>query len=180
MWTSLQGHGDVGAWMATTNSDMVALDGCNTQANYISRATKFHLAPISGARVLQQEIGTWVYIRHSLFGSACPLVVAMGNNIVDHIDANFSTFEQHMNSPLCYTLFAYDLSRVESAYYNTCIRASTSEGINNHGAITPVSFGTLSKELTWGRYTGPHLPASLQQLLITTIGGVDVQHRRWR
>ena len=100
MWTSLHGHVDVGDRMATADSDLSALDGRNAQADQIARAAKVHLVPISGARTLQQEIGTWAYIRNSLFGASCPLVVAMGTDIVDHIDANFSTFERQLNSVL--------------------------------------------------------------------------------
>ena len=145
--------------MATADSDLAALDGRNAQADQIARAAKVHLVPISGAHTLQQEIGTWAYIRHSLFGVSCPLVVAMGTDIVNHIDANFSMFERQLNNPTRYTPFAYDLSRVESAYYNACICTSTTTGIDDPGAITSVSFATLSTELTWGRYTAPpHFP----------------------
>ena len=84
----------------------------------------------------------------------------MGTEIVDHIDANFSTFERQLNSPTRCTSFAYDLSRVESVYYNACIRASTTVGINDPGGITSVSFATLSTKLIWGRYISPLLPAS--------------------
>ena len=64
------------------------------------------------------------------------------------------------------TTFAYDISRVEAAYYNACIRASTSTTtLNDPGAVTPVSFQLLVDELRWGRYRGQSLPASLQSLL---------------
>ena len=53
MWAYFQGYGDVCAWIAAADSDMTALSGCNTQANQINRASKVHLAPISGAHTLR-------------------------------------------------------------------------------------------------------------------------------
>ena len=70
-----------------------------------------------------------------------------------------------MSSTARCTAFAYDLSVAEARYYNSCIRAFTTAGdINTPGAITPVSFDYLRTKLTWGRYTGSPLPASLQSL----------------
>ena len=66
---------------------------------------------------------------------------------------------------LC-TSFTYYLSRTEAAYYNACIRSSTTALLGNRGGRTPVSFTMLLDELTWGRYHGQPLPASLQSLLL--------------
>ena len=172
LWTSLQGMTDIGYRMATADADMAALDGRNAAADQIARAARIHLQAITDARNLQKEIGTKVFILHSLFGASCPLVKAYSTQIVDHIDSNFSSFERQMSSTARCTAFAYDLSVAEARYYNNCIRASTTAGdINAPGAITPVSFDYLRTELTWGRYTGSPLPASLQSL-IPPPGGV--------
>ena len=86
----------------------------------------------------------------------------MGNAIIDHIDDNFSTFESQMISPTCCTLLAYNISRVDLAYYNACISVSTPAIVDNPVVITPVLFATLSTELTWSRYTPPsHLIAPI-------------------
>ena len=172
LWTSLQGQNDIGYRMATADADMAALDGRNAAADQIARAARIHLQVINEARNLQEEIGTKAYILHSLFGAACPLVRAYSTQIVDHIDANFSSFERQMSSPARCTSFGYDLSVAESRYYNDCIRTSTTAGdIDAPGAIIPVSFEYLRTELTWGRYTGTPLPASLQSL-IPPPGGI--------
>ena len=96
--------------MAAVDSDMTALNGHNAQADQIARAAKVYLAPISRVHTLWQEIGTWTYIRCSLYGASYLLVVATGTGFVDHIDVNFSTLERQINSPTRCTSFAYDIS----------------------------------------------------------------------
>ena len=80
--------------MAAVDSDMTALNGHNAQADQIARAAKVYLAPISRVHTLWQEIGTWTYIRRSLYRALCPLVVVIDTEIINHVDANFSTFER--------------------------------------------------------------------------------------
>ena len=70
-----------------------------------------------------------------------------------------------------YTVFTYNLSRVDARYYNKCIRASTTTlDINALGSVTPDSFALLSNEINWGFYVGPSLPANLQITLTTQCG----------
>ena len=153
--------------MASANADLTALDGRNALADQVARAAKVHLQPISGASNLQKEIGTKTYILSKLFGAACPLVEGY-TSVVTWVDENFASFERQVTTPTQCTSFAYDLSRAEAAYYNTCIRASTTALIGDPGGRTPVSFAMLLDELTWGRYRGQPLPASLQTLLPAT------------
>ena len=91
--------------------------------------------------------------------------------MVDHIDNHFGTFERQMGTAQRCTAFAYDISRVEASYYNECIRVSSSASTSDPGARIQVSFSVLQDELTWGRYTGPPLPASLQFLLTRATQG---------
>ena len=153
--------------MASADADLTALDGRNAQADQVARAAKVHLLPISGATNLQREIGTKTYILAKLFGGACPLVEGY-TSVVSWIDANFTSFERQVGTTAACTSFAYDLSRTEAAYYNACIRASTTAHPSDPGGRTPVSFSMLLDELTWGRYRGQPLPASLQTLLPLT------------
>ena len=95
---------------------------------------------------------------YCLFGAVYPIFIAMGTKILDHSDDNFSTFESNLNSPTHCTSFNYDISRVDPAFYNASICDSTTSGIEDHAAITPVSFATLSIEIAWGRYTVPPNP----------------------
>ena len=78
--------------MAASDSDMEALNGGNAAADHIVRAEILHLQHLHDVYFLQQEIGTKLYILHSLFGPVCPLVAAMSTEVVDHINAKFSTF----------------------------------------------------------------------------------------
>ena len=166
MWTTLQGRGDVGSRMATADADLAALDSRNAMADQISRAARVHLQTISGAATLQKEIGTKAYILDRLFGPNCPLTLAFSTELIPFIDQNFTAFERQVNTDAACTTFAYDLSRVEAAYYNSCIRASTSTAtLFEPGSVTPASFQLLVDELRWGRYRGQSLPASLQVLL---------------
>ena len=167
MWTTLQGTGDVGDRIASADADLTALDGRNVKADQVARASKVHLQPISGATNLQREVGTKTYILAKLFGGACPLVEGY-TTVVDWIDSNFTSFERQVNTTSACTAFAYDLSRTEAAYYNACIRASTTALPSDPGGRTPVSFSMLLDELTWGRYRGQPLPASLQTLIPPT------------
>ena len=59
MWTSLQGHVCVGAWMATADSDMLR----STLYPYMEHA--------HSNRKLEPR--TWVYIGHSIFGAVSSL-----------------------------------------------------------------------------------------------------------
>ena len=147
--------------MALADADLTALDRRNALADQVARAAKVHLQPISGASNLQKEIGTKTYILPKLFGAACPFVEGY-TAVVTWIDENFASFERQVATPTQCTSFAYDLYRTEAAYYKTCIRASTTALI---GDAPPVSFAMLLDELTWGRYRGQPLPASLQTLL---------------
>ena len=165
MWTTLQGEEDVGEQMASVDADLTALDGRNVQADQVARAAKVHLQPISGATNLQREIGTKTYILAKLFGGSCPLVEEY-TSVVTWIDENFTSFERQVTTTSSCTSFAYDLSRAEAAYYNACIRASTTVLLDDPGRRTPVSFTRLLDELTWGRYRGQRLPVSLQTLLL--------------
>ena len=165
LWTTLQGQGDIGSRMATVEADMVALDARNAMADQVARASKVTLQTIAGPTNLQKELGTKGYILHALFGAQCPLVRAFSAEVVDHIDCHFGTFERQMGTAQRCTAFAYDVSRVEAAYYNECIRVSSSASTSAPGARISVSFSVLRDELTWGRYTGPPLPSSLQLLL---------------
>ena len=97
-WTSLQGQGDVGLRMAAADADVAALDARNAMADQIARASKVTLQGIVGASNLQKEIGTKGYILYALFGARCPLVLAYGAEVVDHIDNHFSTFERQMST----------------------------------------------------------------------------------
>ena len=168
MWTTLQGTGDVGERMASADADLTALDGRNAQADQVARAAKVHLQPISGATNLQREIGTKAYILAKLFGASCPLVEGY-TAVVTWIDANFTSFERQVGTTSACTAFAYDLSRTEAAYYNACIRASTTASLSDPGGRTPISFSMLLDELTWGRYRGQPLPASLQTLIQPSV-----------
>ena len=165
MWTTLQGTDDVGEQMASVDADLTALDGRNMQADQVAQAAKVHLQPIYGATNLQREIGTKTYILAKLFGESCPLVKGY-TSVVTWIDENFTSFEQQVATTSSCTSFAYDLSRTEAAYYNACIRASTTILLGDPGRHTPVSFTMLLDELTWGRYRGQPLPVSLQTLLL--------------
>ena len=164
MWTTLQGLGDIGDRMASADADLTALDGRNALADQVARAAKVHLQPISGASNLQKEIGTKTYILSKLFGEACPLVEGY-TSVVTWIDENFASFERQVATPAQCTSFAYDLSRTEAAYYNACIRSSTTAHIDDPGGRIPVSFAMPLDELTWGHYRGQPIPASLQSLL---------------
>ena len=165
MWTTLQGNGDVGERMASADADLTALDGRNALADQVARAARVHLQRISGATNLQREIGTKTYILSKLFGGSCPLVEGY-TSVVTWIDENFASFERQVSTTASCTSFAYDLSRTEAAYYNACIRASTTALLGDPGGRTPISFAMLLDELTWGRYRGQPLPASLQSLLL--------------
>ena len=158
--------------MVTADADLAALDSQNAMADQISRVAKVHLQTISGAANLQKEIGTKAYILDRLFGPNCPITLAFSTQLIPFIDENFAAFERQVNSVAACTTFAYDISRVEAAYYNACTRASTSTTtLDDPGAVTPVSFQLLVDELRWGRYRGQSLPASLQLLL-----GPDNRH----
>ena len=150
--------------MVSADVDLKALDGRNAIVDQIVRAAKVHLQTISGVTNLQRKIGTKTYILSNLFGDACPLVEGYAS-VVTWIDENFASFKRHICTTVACTSFAYDLSRTEAAYYNACIRASTTAPLGDPGRRTPVSFTMLLDELTWGRYRGQPLPASLQSPL---------------
>ena len=119
MWNSLQGHGDAGTCMVTSDADMVAMYRRNTHTDQISQAVEVHLHPISGVSNLQKELGTKYYILHSIFTTSFLLVEAFDLEIIDHIDQHFFTFEHQIcNSTRC-TSFSYDVYRVKGIYYNT-------------------------------------------------------------
>ena len=170
MWTTLQGRGDVGTRMASADADLAALDGRNAMSDQIARAAKVHLQAISGAPNLQKEIGTKAYILDRLFGPQCPLTRGFTKELIPFIDNNFEAFERQVSTTTACTTFAYDVSRVEARYYNSCITASSNEAVGDPGAVTPVSFQLLVDELRWGRYKGQQLPASLQLLLLPNNG----------
>ena len=151
--------------MASADADLTALDGRNAQADQVARTAKVHLQLISGVTNLQREIGTKTYILAKLFGGSCPLVEGY-TSVVTWIDENFTSFERQVATPSACTAFTYDLSRIETSYYNACIRASTTTLLGNPGGCTPVSFSMLLDKLTWGRYREQPLLASLQTLLL--------------
>ena len=124
-----------------------------------------HLQPIAGATTLQRETGTKTYILSKLSGDTCPIIKGY-TSVVTWIDENFAPFGPQVSTTGRCTSFAYDLSRVDAAYYNSCIRASKTALLRDPGKRTPVSFTILLEELTWGRYCGQDLPTSLQSLLL--------------
>ena len=133
-------------------------------ADQIARVARIHLQTISRATNLQREIGTETYILSKSFGTVCPLIQGY-TSVVTWIDENFASFERQVSTTALCTSFAYDLLRTEDMCYNACIRASTAALMGDPRGITPVSFVMLFNELTWGRYHGQPLPASLQSLL---------------
>ena len=74
MWTTLQGKGDIGKWMALADANFSTLDGRKTMADQITRSAKVHLQTISGAMNLQKEIEIKSYIISKVFGPKCPIV----------------------------------------------------------------------------------------------------------
>ena len=68
MWTSLQSQTDISYRMATTDTDMAALDGRNAAVDKITRAVRIHLQSIHENCSLQQDIDTKAFILYSLFG----------------------------------------------------------------------------------------------------------------
>ena len=82
----------------------------------------------------------------------------------------FEAFKRQVSLITACTTFAYDISRVKSRYYNSCITASSNEAVDNSGAVTPISFQLLINEICWGRYKCQQLPISLQLLLLPCTG----------
>ena len=164
MWMTLQGKEDVGKRMASADAILTALDIWNAVTDQIALVARVHLQTIFGATMLQREIGTKTYMLSKLFGTVCPFFQGYAY-VVTWIDENFASFERQVSTTALCTSSAYNLSQTEAMYYNACIRESTTALMGDPGYITPVSFAMLLDELTWGRYRGQPLPASLHFLL---------------
>lgn len=140
MLTTLQGRGDVGTQMASADVDLAALDDMNAVINQIARIVRVHLQSISGTAYLQKEIVTKVYIIDRLFGPQRSLISGFIEELVPFIDNKYEDFKRQVSSTASCATFASDVSRVGARYYNTCITASSNEGIGHPGTVTPVSF----------------------------------------
>ena len=88
--------------MASVDANLTALDNQNVMADQIIRVAKVHLQTISGATVLQKEIGTKTYIINRIFQSPC-LFVAGYQTVVNWIDSNFDAFLVAITCSLFYT-----------------------------------------------------------------------------
>ena len=123
--------------MASVDANLTALDNQNVMADQIIRVAKVHLQTISGATVLQKEIGTKTYIINRIFQSPCLFVVGY-QTVVNWIDSNFDAFQCQVNIPSECTRFAYNLSRIKAGYYNAYIMALVTSLIGDPMADIPV------------------------------------------
>ena len=57
MWTFLQGTEDVGAAIATSDTDMAALDGRKSQADQVLQVVRVVLQFLVGPLTTQREVG---------------------------------------------------------------------------------------------------------------------------
>ena len=77
MWTFLQGTEDVGAAIATSDTDMADLDGRKSQADQVLQVVRVVLQFLVGPLTTQREVGMCCYPLHCLLGPQCPLVEAL-------------------------------------------------------------------------------------------------------
>ena len=167
IWMGFQATEDVGYAISASNANIAALDGRNTQAKQIVRATCVILRVIVRPLTMQWDVGTCCYILHRLLRPQCPLVESLCFQVIDKIDKYFSLFALKMGTIHRCTEFAYDVSCIIGTYLNACMKASENVSISDPGGKTPASLQYLRGKLIHGRYMLCTLLPSLKTLLLT-------------
>ena len=166
LWTSPQGVAmERGAAMAATEADAIARDSRLATADHIARSSKVVLTALTDGRRARLESGTMGYFLWRLFGASCPFVAEL-LPLLDWADTNQVAFDGRVRNSHDATAFGADLSRVLGEYFNSCVRASTTAGLDAPGSRTPVTLAPLMTELSWGPYHGvERLPTALRLVL---------------